>query len=172
MTLSSVSAYLSLLQTLVLASPQSPSFERESIHPIMGKLSTTLLKLLDRAASQAEGNQDVLVSVALNWGDQELKGQHDLLRTTRLILVHAPAAFRPAVNTLRALLLPLIVYQSSSVHSDIRDSAISLLTILYHTQGKAQVAQGWRAEMGDGLLGVGACLDAIVADGWQGGESP
>ncbi|KAI9635362.1 uncharacterized protein MKK02DRAFT_44049 [Dioszegia hungarica] len=153
MTLSSVSAYLSLLQTLVLASPQSPSFERESIHPIMGKLSTTLLKLLDRAASQAEGNQDVL---------------HDLLQTTRLILVHAPAAFRPAVNTLRALLLPLIVYQSSSVHSDIRDSAISLLTILYHTQGKAQVAQGWRAEMGDGLLGVGACLDAIVADGWQG----
>jgi hypothetical protein len=84
--------------------------------------------------------------------------------------VHAPATFRPAVNTLRALLLPLIVYQSSSVHSDIRDSAISLLTILYHTQGKAQVAQGWRAEMGDGLLGVGACLDAIVADGWQGGE--
>lgn len=37
---------LALLETLILQSPQYPSFEREAIHPIMGKVSVTLTRLL------------------------------------------------------------------------------------------------------------------------------
>lgn len=48
---------------------------------------------------------------------------------------------------------------------------MELLTSLYLTQGKAQISQSWRAEMGDAMIGMAVCLDAIVADGWQSGES-
>lgn len=61
-SLGTVRPHLTLLQTLILASPASPSFEREAIHPIMGKVSTTLLKLVEKAIGQSMGKEDALVS--------------------------------------------------------------------------------------------------------------
>lgn len=127
---------------------------------------------MERSVGQIQEDQEVVVRQVSRSSDSVLMKQYEILQSTRLILIHSPAAFRPAINTLRSTLLPLIVYNGSVISSEVRDAAIRLLTSLYHTQGKAQVAQGWRAEMGDAMQGIGASLDAIVVDGWQAGELP
>ena len=45
-----------------MQSSQYPSFEREAIHPIMGKVSVTLTKLLGSTLSAEQTDLSVLVS--------------------------------------------------------------------------------------------------------------
>lgn len=52
---------MELVQTIVLAAPAYPSFEREAVSPLMGKLSTTYLKLLDRSVATATREHGVIV---------------------------------------------------------------------------------------------------------------
>jgi hypothetical protein len=56
-----IPASLALLQAIVLASPSYPTFEREAVHPIMGKMSVTLLKVIERLITDPERDYPVLV---------------------------------------------------------------------------------------------------------------
>lgn len=59
-----VSIYrLSLLENLILVSPQYPSFEREVIHPIMGKVAVTLTRSLDSLVKSDLPDIQVLVGL-------------------------------------------------------------------------------------------------------------
>lgn len=61
--LSAIPPYLQLIEALVVSSSQFPAFERESVHPIAGKLSTNLSKLLERATSDQTREWSILVSL-------------------------------------------------------------------------------------------------------------
>lgn len=56
-----IPASLALLQAIVLTSPSYPTFEREAVHPIMGKMSVTLLKVIERLITDPERDYPVLV---------------------------------------------------------------------------------------------------------------
>lgn len=64
--ISSIPPYISLLTTLVLKSSHFPSFERQNVHPIMGKLSVSLGRLLQRCLAEPQPDWDVLVSHWIN----------------------------------------------------------------------------------------------------------
>lgn len=53
---------LSLLRGIIARSPQYPSFEREVVHPIMGKVAVTLTKAFERHL--AEETRDVTTTVS------------------------------------------------------------------------------------------------------------
>ncbi|WVR04541.1 hypothetical protein IAU60_001548 [Kwoniella sp. DSM 27419] len=156
--LAQVPVYLSLLTTLVLSASQYPSFEREVIHPIMGKLSVSLGKLFERSLSESQPDWDIVL---------------DLLSSIRVLLLHSPANFRPMVPTLRPALLTLILQLPTSqftppaIPAEVRRAAADLVASLHVTAGKAQAPQSWGTEMKDALGGFGRAMSGITADAWE-----
>jgi hypothetical protein len=53
---------LSLLQGIILRSPQYPSFEREVVHPIMGKVAVTLTRAFERHLAEEISDAATTVS--------------------------------------------------------------------------------------------------------------
>ncbi|KAK8846849.1 hypothetical protein IAR55_005937 [Kwoniella newhampshirensis] len=152
-------SHLSFLSTVVLASSRYPSFEREVVHPIMGKLSVSLLKLIDRTLLDPNPEWEVLLH---------------LLETIKAILAHSPANFRPSIPTLKPNLLNLILRlptPSRPIHHtvpfEIRQIAAELVASLHLTAGKAQSPASWGSEMKEALGGVGRALGGIVGDAWE-----
>ncbi|OCF37432.1 hypothetical protein I316_00553 [Kwoniella heveanensis BCC8398] len=157
--LNHVSPYLSLLATLVLSASQYPSFEREVVHPIMGKLSVSLGKLFQRNLAENQPDWDVVL---------------ELLSTIKKLLLHSPANFRPLVPNLKPAALTLILQLPSSsspyppsVPAEVRRSASDLLASLHVTSGKASAPQAWGAEMRDALGGFGKAVAGLTADAWE-----
>lgn len=58
---SSLKGPLDLLATLVLVSPQYPSFERDAVHPITGKLAVQLTKLVERITVEVNLDYSLIV---------------------------------------------------------------------------------------------------------------
>ncbi|WVF69904.1 hypothetical protein IAT40_004687 [Kwoniella sp. CBS 6097] len=154
-----ISSYLNLLVTLVLSASQYPSFEREVIHPIMGKLSVSLGKLFQRNLAESQPDWDVIL---------------ELLSTIQRLLLHSPANFRPLLPTLKPALLTLILQLPSTsspyppaVPFEVRRSASDLVASLHVTSGKASAPQAWGAEMRDALGGFGKAFGGLTADAWE-----
>lgn len=63
--LSSIPPYVDLLQSLVDASATFPAFEREAIHPILGKLSLQLVRVLERTTLERVKDWTVIVSLMI-----------------------------------------------------------------------------------------------------------
>ncbi|WVQ97946.1 hypothetical protein IAU59_005065 [Kwoniella sp. CBS 9459] len=157
--LTHTSPYLNLLTTLVLSASQYPSFEREVIHPIMGKLSVSLGKLFQRNLAESQPDWDVVL---------------ELLSTFQKLLLHSPANFRPLLPTLKPALLTLVLQIPSSsspyppsIPSEVRRSASNLVASLHVTSGKASAPQAWGTEMRDALGGFGKAVGGLTADAWE-----
>jgi len=58
-----INAHLSFLSAIILISSSYPSFERETIHPILGKLSVSLVKLIERCCIEPRTEWIILVSM-------------------------------------------------------------------------------------------------------------
>nr|XP_019047315.1 hypothetical protein I302_03924 [Kwoniella bestiolae CBS 10118]OCF26245.1 hypothetical protein I302_03924 [Kwoniella bestiolae CBS 10118] len=156
--ISNISPYLSLMSTLVVASSQYPSFEREVIHPMMGKLSVSLGKLFERSIADSRPEWDIIL---------------EQLSTLRRLIIHAPAPFRPLVPTLKLSLFNLILQIPTasnpypSIPEEIRRSASDLVATLHVTAGKANSPQSWGMEIREALGGFGRAMSAITADAWE-----
>ncbi|WWD22092.1 hypothetical protein CI109_106581 [Kwoniella shandongensis] len=155
----SLPPYLSFLSTIVLASSQYPSFEREVIHPLMGKLSVSLLKLIERTLLDSNPEWTVLLQ---------------LLETIKTILAHSPANFRPSIPTLKPNLFNLILQLPTASHPsplivpfEIKQAAAGLVASLHLTAGKAQSPASWGSEIKEALAGVGRAIGGIVGDAWE-----
>ncbi|OCF58932.1 hypothetical protein L486_03425 [Kwoniella mangroviensis CBS 10435] len=157
-SISNIPSYLTLMRTLVISSSQYPSFEREVIHPIMGKLSVSLGKLLERSISENRPEWDVIL---------------DLLSIVRQLIIHAPAPFRPLLPTLKPSLYHLILQIPTptnpypSIPDEIRKSASELVATLHVTAGKANSPQTWGMEMREALGGFGRAMSGLTTDGWE-----
>ncbi|WVQ84129.1 hypothetical protein IAT38_006276 [Cryptococcus sp. DSM 104549] len=158
--ISTTPPYLTLLSTIVLSAPHFPAFERETVHPIMGKLSVSLSKLLDRCLAEPQPEWDVLLVI---------------LTTIQSLLTHTPANFRPSVPFLKPALIALILSfptatspdSQANIPFEIKEAAGKLLASLHVTAGKAQSSAAWGAEMKDCLGGIGRALGGIVGDAWE-----
>lgn len=154
----SIPPYLSLLSTLVLTSSHFPSFERQNVHPIMGKLSVSLGRLLQRCLAEPQPDWDVLL---------------DILNSIQFILLHSPANFRPSTATLKpillalALLIPTPTSPNPSIPAEIRTASAKLLACCHVTAGKAQSPASWAADMKDLLGGIGKAAVGITTDAWE-----
>ncbi|RXK39042.1 hypothetical protein M231_03666 [Tremella mesenterica] len=136
-----------LLETIITVSPQWPSFERESVLPLMGKISVTLVGVL-----QQIGNDWSTLLITLT--------------STRTILCHSPSTFLPSLSPLRTYLLDLILHQQD-VPLPVRMTASDLLASLHLCGGKTQAAQAWAGEMKGALGGMNDSLSAIMRDAWE-----
>ncbi|KIR51254.1 hypothetical protein I315_06296 [Cryptococcus gattii Ru294] len=156
--ISSIPPYISLLTTLVLKSSHFPSFERQNVHPIMGKLSVSLGRLLQRCLAEPQPDWDVLL---------------DILDSIQSLLLHSPANFRPSTATLKPILLTLLlliptsISPNPSIPSEIRTASAKLLACCHVTAGKAQSPVSWAADMKDLLGGIGKAAAGITADAWE-----
>ncbi|XAO27914.1 hypothetical protein I312_106778 [Cryptococcus bacillisporus CA1280] len=156
--ISSIPPYISLLTTLVLKSSHFPSFERQNVHPIMGKLSVSLGRLLQRCLAEPQPDWDVLL---------------DILDSIQSLLLHSPANFRPSTATLKPILLTLLLLIPTStspklsIPSEIRIASAKLLACCHVTAGKAQSPMSWAADMKDLLGGIGKAAAGITADAWE-----
>nr|XP_018265574.1 uncharacterized protein I303_01944 [Kwoniella dejecticola CBS 10117]OBR87732.1 hypothetical protein I303_01944 [Kwoniella dejecticola CBS 10117] len=153
-----VPAYSSLLQQMVYSAAQYPSFEREVIHPIMGKLAVSLGKLFERCVTDNRPDWSVI---------------HELLSTLKKLIVHSPAPFRPLLPALKPSLFNLILQIPTptnpypSIPDEIRRSASEVIACLHVTAGKAQSPQSWGAEIKEALGGFGKALNGITTDAWE-----
>lgn len=95
-----------------------------------------------------------------------LINQLDLLRSTSAILQHFPTNFRQLTAPIRALIVPLMTEGSHQVPKQVRAVAIDLFASLHLTAGKAQIPQGWAADMRGALLGLRQAFEAASVDGW------
>ncbi|WRT64888.1 uncharacterized protein IL334_001824 [Kwoniella shivajii] len=151
-------SYLSLLTTIVTSSSQYPSFEREVVLPVMGKISVSLGKLFERCLIDSHPEWDIVL---------------DLLSTLRVLLLHSPAAFRPLLPTLKPSLYNLVLQIPTpsrpypSTPSEIRRLASDLIASLHVTAGKAQSPQSWGIEIKEDLGGFGRAMSAITVDAWE-----
>ncbi|KGB80224.3 hypothetical protein CNBG_6062 [Cryptococcus deuterogattii R265] len=156
--ISSIPPYISLITTLVLKSSHFPSFERQNVHPIMGKLSISLGRLLQRCLAEPQPDWDVLL---------------DILHSIQSLLLHSPANFRPSTATLKPILLTLLLLiptsasPNPSIPSEIRAASAKLLACCHVTAGKAQSPMSWAADMKDLLGGIGKAAAGITADAWE-----
>ncbi|WWC87015.1 uncharacterized protein L201_001898 [Kwoniella dendrophila CBS 6074] len=151
-------SYINLMTALVVSSSQYPSFEREVIHPIMGKLSVSLGKLFERSVSESRPEWDIIL---------------DLLSILRILIVHSPAPFRPLLPKLKPSLYALILQIPTptnpypSIPYEIRRSASNLVATLHVTAGKAQSPQSWGIEIREAIGGFGRAMSGITADAWE-----
>ncbi|WVQ74084.1 hypothetical protein IAR50_003668 [Cryptococcus sp. DSM 104548] len=154
----SIPPYLELLTTIVLTAPHFPSFERQTVHPIMGKLSVSLGKLLERSLNESQPEWDVIRTI---------------LESLQSLVLQAPANFRPSTPAFKTnlfallLLLPTPTSPSPSIPSQIRQQSAKLLATLHVTSGKAQSPAAWTADMKQVLGGIGKALGGITADAWE-----
>ncbi|WWC67835.1 uncharacterized protein I206_101752 [Kwoniella pini CBS 10737] len=157
-TVSSIPSYLSLLQQMVYSASQYPSFEREVIHPIMGKLAASLGKLFERCISDSRPDWNIV---------------YELLSALRKLIVHSPAPFRPLLPVLKPSLLNLILQIPTPTNpypvipDEIRRSASELIACLHVMAGKAQSPQSWGTEVREALGGFGRAMNGITADAWE-----
>ncbi|WWD07797.1 hypothetical protein V865_005901 [Kwoniella europaea PYCC6329] len=153
-----IPSYLTLMRTLVISSSQYPSFEREVIHPITGKMSVSLGKLFERSISESRPEWDIIL---------------DLLSIVRQLIIHAPAPFRPLLPTLKPSLFNLILQIPTptnpypSIPDEIRKSASALVATLHVTAGKANSPQSWGMEIREALGGFGRAMSGLTTDGWE-----
>lgn len=134
---------MNLAQVLVAAAPQAPQFEREVVHPAMGKLAVGCTKQIERLQ-----NESSVIPV---------------LRAMRNLLLASPAVFRPTANTLRPILYRMLLNGPEAF----RLPAADLLSVLHFTSGKAGAPAAWSSEMKDALGGVSASVSALTADAWE-----
>ncbi|RSH83829.1 hypothetical protein EHS25_005444 [Saitozyma podzolica] len=153
-----IPASLALLQATVLASPSYPTFEREAVHPIMGKMSVTLLKVIERLITDPERDYPVLLST---------------IESTQALVIHSPSPFRPTLPSLRPLLHSLILHlptpssPSGECPTEVRLAAANLVAALHLTSGKAQSSAAWGREMKEALAGYHFGVGAVLADGLE-----
>lgn len=173
--ISSIPPYIALLTTLVLKSSHFPSFERQNVHPLMGKLSVSLGRLLQRCLAEPQPDWDVLVSHRINIKTWFLliQIQLDILDSIQSLLLHSPANFRPSTATLKPILLTLLLLiptstsPKPSIPSEICIASAKLLACCHVTAGKAQSPMSWAADMKDLLGGIGKAAAGITADAWE-----
>ncbi|ODN85653.1 hypothetical protein L198_07482 [Cryptococcus wingfieldii CBS 7118] len=157
-SIASIPPYLELLTTIVLTAPHFPSFERQTVHPLMGKLSVSLGKLLERSLSESQPEWDVICT---------------LLESIQMLLLQSPANFRPSTPAFKTnlfallLMLPTPTSPSPSIPSQIRQQSAKLLAALHVTSGKAQSPAAWTADMKQVLGGLGKALGGITSDAWE-----
>jgi hypothetical protein len=174
---------LELLSSLITASAAYPSFEREAIHPIMGKVSVTLSRLLERNLTEGINDWNVFVSCSLRViGSREANGKAEMMQTTQTILEHSPASFRPVAPSLRAVLRGIVICLPAPTSDpstasgimapplEIRQRATGLLAALPLTAGKAQSAPAWGTAIREALGGIGDAMNSITRDGWEEGQ--
>ncbi|ORX34482.1 hypothetical protein BD324DRAFT_604668 [Kockovaella imperatae] len=89
--LSTLQQPMKLINILLTVSVRYPSFEREAVQPLMGKIALSLTRLLSRAANE-----------------QDLDSLSFSIEQTQRILMIYPAPFRPSISSLRALLRAII----------------------------------------------------------------
>ena len=165
---------LALLRTIILRSPQYPSFEREVVHPIMGKVAVTLTRAFERVSAEDTRDVATIVSWPILSYDPRAKHQSSLLAALYSIINHSPAPFRASVPILRPLLQSLIVPTSSNTPmeiTEIKKLASDCLASLHLTNGKAQIPTSWSSEIKTALGGIGMALNGIVGEGWSEGDS-
>ncbi|ORY27065.1 hypothetical protein BCR39DRAFT_539094 [Naematelia encephala] len=133
---------LELIVVIIEHSSTYPSFERESVQPILGKLAVTICKLLSAP---------------------EPSTIRPLLEKTKQLIAHSPAPWRPSVPSLRNILIGLIMapadYNTAIAASDV-------LASLCLCGGKAQVGESWKGGMRDALGGFGTALSGVSQDAW------
>ncbi|KAK4684195.1 hypothetical protein P7C73_g6003, partial [Tremellales sp. Uapishka_1] len=147
--LATIPPLLSLLTTIVKTSPRYPSFERESVHPIMGKLGIHLGRVVEKSLTESE--YPVLLST---------------LQALLILIPHSPAPFRPLIQSLKPHLVQIILGLVATPR-EVRDEATDVLACLHLTLGKAASGQGWGNDMKEALAGVGGAISGICGDGFQ-----
>lgn len=108
----------------------------------------------------------------------------DFIDTTRTILEHSPASFRPVVNSIRTAMriITLCLPNPSSDPStsapsvmsaplDVRQSAAELIAALPLAAGKAQSSAAWGMAVREAIGGMAQAVDGIARDGWDEGVS-
>ncbi|WVN88635.1 uncharacterized protein L203_103846 [Cryptococcus depauperatus CBS 7841] len=154
----SIPPYLKLITLIVLSSAHLPSFERANVHPVMGKLSVSLGKVLERCLSQAHPDWDVVLC---------------MLESLHSLVLHSPATFRPMTSSLKVRLFSLVFSQSTGsdtspacIPRTVIHASANLLACLSLTAGKAQSPAVWSTDMRDLLAAFRSALSSVSADGW------
>lgn len=129
-------AHLDLLILLIVTSPRYPAFHRESILPIIVKVSQALVNRLKKDESQASL---VLGHLA------------PLLRM-------APTPHRPLVPLLLPILHKLLLTADFSTRRD----AIHVLATLHILPGKVAASQAWRMDLLQAIREAEVCVDGIL----------
>ncbi|TYJ56301.1 hypothetical protein B9479_002992 [Cryptococcus floricola] len=152
-SIASIPPYLELLTTIVLTAPHFPSFERQTVHPIMGKLSVSLGKLLERSLSESQPEWDVICTI---------------LESIQSLVLQSPANFRPSTPAFKTNLFALLLMlPTPSIPPQIRQQSAKLLAAIHVTSGKAQSPAAWTADMKQILGGLGKALGGITSDAWE-----